>query len=127
MPSANGFFVGNNGPAYEDIEIRKGPPLDYAVEKLANSLKAVHSLICNTKLYMPDDIVVEGKMGLSLKEDFILHDAYVAFHYGLTAFLAFVNMLSLANHSLIDELAGYDDKQFSEWLDKVWSEGSVTG
>lgn len=45
MEGLEGLFAEPNGPAYQKREERFGPPLGYAQEKMASSLRSLHDLI----------------------------------------------------------------------------------
>ena len=102
------LFTHPNGPAYERVERREGPPLAYVAEKLRYCLESAHSA--------PRD-----------RADAERHLDH-AFRYGLVAYLALQNLLALANdHDLGDRLLALDRQAFSQWLDRLEEEGSVTG
>lgn len=100
-------FTGPNGPGYENQEQRQGPPLSYVAEKLRHCLGAAH-------------LAARGRGDTD--------QACTAFRYGLTSYLALLNLLGLANDlELADRLLAMDMDAFSAWLDRVTEEGSVTG
>lgn len=125
------FFTDPNGPAYTAEEVRTGPPLDYVAEKLANSLKSLHSLLDAIEQRVPENIPALWKGQGDpppLKETYLLRPAQYAFHYGLVAYLALRNLLALANDlHLVERLAQLSDDEFAEWLNRIREEGSVTG
>ncbi len=43
MPDISDLLGGANGGAYEKVELRTGPPVDYVAEKLHPSLEQLHS------------------------------------------------------------------------------------
>jgi hypothetical protein len=101
------LFTDPNGPAYQKLENRQGPPLAYVAEKLRHCLESVH-----LAARRPEDT----------------GHADSAFRYGLTSYLALMNLLGLANDlDLSDRLLAMETDAFSGWLDRVTEEGSVTG
>ncbi len=136
MPSDDDFEWGeilgdSNGPAYQKTEVRSGPPLDYVAEKMRHSLEQLHGLLVWAGKYVPDDLpqpqTARGSC-FSTKRDGLVSPALGAFNYGLVAYLALQNMLSLANdYELIGRLVAMSTRDFCRWLDVIESEGSVTG
>ena len=107
-----GIFGDPNGPAYQKRETRVGPPLEYVQEKLGRSLQKLHAL---------------SRSLASADEATRLHSEH-AFHYGLVAYLALINMLALANDAdLADRLLTYNRSEFDDWLRRIEAGGSVTG
>ena len=105
-----------NGPAYEKHELRSGPPLDYVAGKMRSSLDSLRSAYLLAK-----------ENGSEFGERLHLN-MYAGFKYELTAYLALYNLLNMANdRALTDRLLGCSDEEFDGWLDRVRSEGSVTG
>jgi hypothetical protein len=136
MPSDDDFewgdFLGDsNGPAYQKTEVRSGPPLEYVAEKMRHSLEQLHGLLVWIEKYVPDDLPQPESArgsGFSTKRDGLASPALGAFNYGLVAYLALQNMLSLANdYDLIGRLVAMSTRDFSRWLDVIEAEGSVTG
>lgn len=121
----------SNGPAYQKTELRSGPPLEYVAEKMRHSLEQLHGLLVWLEKYVPDNLpqpeTARGS-GFSTKHDGLVSPALGAFNYGLVAYLALQNMLSLANdYGLISRLVAMSTRDFSRWLEVIEAEGSVTG
>ena len=105
------WFRDPNDGAYEKTEERTGPPLEYVAEKMRRSLHSCHELVINLK----------GDERLSFH-------ASAAFRYGTISYLGLQNMLALINEGeLFARLEQYSSDDFSEWLDRIDQEGSVTG
>jgi hypothetical protein len=101
------LFTDPNGPAYQNLEQRQGPPLAYVAEKLRHCLESAH-----LAARPPEDT----------------GHADSAFRYGLVSYLALLNLLGLANDlDLADRLLAMEREDFFDWLDRVTEEGSVTG
>lgn len=112
--SLGDLYSDPNGPAYEKMQSRTGPPLEYVAEKLRGSLESLHQLH-------------RGVTGASNAEEDIRHTVHAAFHYAAVAYLALHNMLALANRSdFSDRLLAMSRSDFSDWLDGIDREGSVT-
>lgn len=136
MPPSDDFDLNDilgdpNGPAYQRVENRIGPPLAYVSEKVRNSLQSLHHQIQWIRSQVPEDLPAAPKpsgKSFPTKRDDLLTPARYAFHYGVVAFLALNNMLNLANdHGLFEHLLAMDDEAFELWLGQVEGEGSVTG
>ena len=107
------LFRGPNDGAYEKGQNRVGPPLEYVAEKIRRALESSHQLLTDL-----------GKVGGG---DSLLSSARYAFHYQLTGYLALNNLLALANdHEIAQRLEGYSRQEFTEWLDRIDQQGSVT-
>jgi len=107
------LFREPNDGAYEKGELRMGPPLDYVAEKFRHALEATHQLIADLRP--------------SKGNDSLLFHARYALMSQLTGYLALKNMLALASDSdLAQRLEGYSRTEFSEWLDRIDQQGSVT-
>lgn len=116
MAGIDDLFSDPNAGAYVRKETRVGPPLEYVGEKLAGAVEAAH------QMYRAVD-----EAGAP-RGDPLRASAYETFRYALTAFLALYNMLGLlANQLKIDELLALDVRSFTEWLDDLAQEGSVSG
>ena len=121
----------SNGHAYQKVEKRSGPPLDYVADKARCSIEQLHELLKSINQYVPDDLPQPtGAKGtlFSTKQDGLVAPAWVAFRYALVSYLALNNMLNIANdHDLLGRLVGMTTQEFRKWLSRVDSEGSVTG
>ena len=105
-------FRGPNDNAYEKGQVRVGPPLEYVAEKFRHSLEATHQLLADLRHGGGDSLLFSGRY---------------AFHSQLTGYLALNNLLALANgNDLAQRLEGYSRQEFSEWLDRIDQQGSVT-
>ena len=124
------FFADSNGAAYLRTEERTGPPLTYVAEKIRHSLESLHQLNLAIEK-VPDDVPAPGKWveaTPSLKDAYLRSPAQHAFHYGLVGYLALFNLLALANdHNLVERLLRMSRDEFTEWLERIAAEGSVTG
>ncbi len=120
-----------NGQAYQKTEIRTGPPLDYVAEKLRSSIEMLHEAIRSIQEVVPDDLPLPSgytEYSPSVKQDWLVSPARLAFRHGITAFLALQNMLALANdQEVFDRLLGYSREQFHDWLNNIDREGLVRG
>lgn len=111
-----------NGGAYETIEERSGPPLDYIQEKFAENLRSIRLI---WKYAEADHLLVDENNDPDLRTK---HIAYIGFDTGVRGFLALSNMLSLHKGKQgLDELKNMSCEEFDSWLDMVIREGSVTG
>lgn len=118
----------SDGPAYQKVERRRGPPLDYVAEKLMRSLELLQHSIRTTELGRRAEPAALGQPGLAASTERLLQCLKPAFRYELVAFLALVNMLGLANdRALPEDLLGRDGESFSDWLQAIKANGSVTG
>jgi len=130
MDDFDDLFTDPNGPAYQKTEERTGLPLSYVAEKIRHSLESLHQLNVAIEK-VPDDIPAPGKWveaTPSLKEAYLRSPVQHAFHYGLVGYLALFNLLALANdHNLAKRLLKMSRDDFSEWLERIAAEGSVTG
>ena len=116
------WFRGSNDSAYEMTEERTGVPLDYVAEKLRKSVEASHQVL-NTIGRINQNAPTDAEQVKSLQ----MH-ALLAFQYGLTSYLALMNMLALANESnVFERLAHYSREEFRDWLSRIQQQGSVTG
>lgn len=105
----------SDGAAYQKVETRKGPPLDYIAEKMMESLEMLHSGIRSFKQH-------------SGEQTDALRSLEGAFRMQLTAFLGLINMLVLADSpSIVSELLERNSESFSAWLANVKGNGSVLG
>ncbi|MCI0588339.1 MAG: hypothetical protein L0323_16025 [Planctomycetes bacterium] len=101
-------FLPPNGGAYEQIEMRSGPPLSYVAEKLRHALEAVHR-----------ELLAGTRESPNLRESLL---------NGLTAYLALHNMLGLTRESRwFDRVAGLSRRGFGNWLARIAGAGSVRG
>jgi hypothetical protein len=120
-----------NGSAYENKEVRVGPPLDYIGDKLKSSLEQHHEMLSNIKTYVPDGLPLLGYIEgtpLSVKDDFLVSPAFLAFHYQVVAFAALFNMLgSIRSSTDVQRLAEMPKEEFKKWLNLIEREGSVLG
>ena len=116
------WFRGSNDEAYEKIEERTGVPLDYVAEKLRKSVEASHQVLAAVRR-----VDQEPPKGEEPEISLRLH-ASLAFQYGITSYLALMNMLALANDSdVFERLAHYSKEEFKDWLERIHQQGSVTG
>jgi len=119
-----------NGSAYLKMEKRTGPPLNYVAEKLESSLVMLHNTVRSIREMVPDNLPQpQAAIGssYSVKQDGLVSPAWSAFRYGLIAFLALQNMLSLANDpKVFDRLLGYTTEQFRDWLDNIDCRGLIS-
>ena len=108
-----------NDGAYEEQELRSGPPLSYVAEKFRHCLEGLHGAI--------------GKMETAAKleadqNELIGFQAKYAFHSAVVGYLALHNMLALANeHDISERLLRYTKDGFFERPDRIDAGGSVTG
>jgi hypothetical protein len=101
----------SNAGAYQRVEERTGPPLEYVAEKSRHAIEAIHAVHAE---------LGEGHAARG--------SAQAAFHYALVAHLALNNMLSLAgDHRVVTRLLAMPPDELVRWLDAVDAEGSVTG
>jgi hypothetical protein len=125
------LFRPPNDNAYETEQVRTGPPLDYVAEKVRHNLEATHSLICEIRRRVPDDLCAglpSSGPPSSVKEEYLLPTALYAFRSAIVGYLALNNMLALANdNDLTDRLLAYSRDEFKEWLDRIDQGGPVTG
>ena len=125
------MFDEPNGPAYLKKEIRSGPPLSYIAEKMKLSLIMLHNAISSIRESVPEELPQPPAMkgsSYSVKEEALLSPAQSAFRNELTAYLALINMLALANdQDIFGRLLGYSYEGFRDWLDRIERESSITG
>ncbi|MCP5517259.1 MAG: hypothetical protein H7A45_08400 [Verrucomicrobiales bacterium] len=120
-----------NAGAYVKEETRHGPPLEYVAEKLAGSLKALHTLHLAARRDLPDDLppprgLASSGIPYNPKTGSVLLPCEAAFRYGLTSFLALNNLLGVANDPELGErLLRLSPRDFDLWLQRVRVEGSV--
>jgi hypothetical protein len=134
MANIDDLFTPPNAAAYEKEELRKGPPLTYVGEKTRIALYHIHGL-CRTLRELPTPTFAAGTAvtGQSLDEtrSELIGRADAAFYYALVSFLALYNSLGrLGEWGQQDKLKALRElrrESFSEWLDSIESEGSVTG
>jgi len=101
----------SNAGAYQRVEERTGPPLAYVAEKSRGALEQIHA--------------VHAQLDAGSRAR---GAAQAAFHYGLVAYLALNNMLTLAgDHAVVTRLLAMPREELERWLDAVDAEGSVTG
>lgn len=136
MSDFDRYMADTNGPAYKSSENRNGPPLGYVAEKMKNGLIEQHRLLRELRIHLPDDMSANpdyydvnklSMSSLSVKDDFIISPAYTAFYYVTVAYLALMNMLSLAG---VDDIKRYSEmtvSDFEKWIEFVDREGSVIG
>ncbi len=131
LDDSDDFFRPPNDSAYETDEVRTGPPLNYVAEKVRHNLEATHSLICEIRRRVPDDLcagVPSSEPPVSVKEEYLLPTALYAFRSAIVGYLALKNMLALANDNDLNErLLAYSRDEFMGWLDRIDQGGSVTG
>lgn len=114
LESLGDLFSDPNGPAYQKTASRTGPPLEYVAEKLRSSLECLHRLHHQAR---------QTPVG---NEDTV-HGVQSAFYYAAVAYLALNNMLALANPpDFSDRLLEMNHTEFTDWLDGIDREGSVT-
>lgn len=120
-----------NGQAYQKMETRTGPPLDYVAEKLRSSLEMPHETVRCIREIVPDDLPLPPtwkEFPDSVKQNWLVSPAWSAFRHGITAFLALQNMLAIANdQEVFERLLGYSREQFYDWLNNIEREGLVRG
>ena len=115
---AEHWFRDPNDGAYEKTEERTGPPLEYVAEKLRRNLEVTHNILAALK--SPSDTESESS-NLSFQ-------AATAFRSSLIAYLALQNLLALIDEGkLFDRVEAYSRQDFSEWLDRIDRQGSLTG
>jgi len=108
-----------NDGAYEQQELRSGPPLVYVAEKFRHCLEGQRRVISR--------IEAAAKKGTD-RDEMLAFQAKYAFHSALVGYLALHNMLALANeHDITERLLRYSEDDFTEWLNRIDTEGSVTG
>ena len=115
------WFGEPNADAYIKTEERTGPPLDYIAEKMRRCIESCHFLTTTLD---------ESKVSSPLQADVfnLSSHASVAFRSQVVAYLALKNMFALINDGeLFDRLERYSREEFTEWLDRIDQEGSVTG
>jgi len=101
-------FMSPNGGAYEQSELRTGPPLSYVAEKLRHSLAALHA-----------ELLGREEKSLNLRTSLLC---------GSTAYLALHNMLGLAHAPRwFERVSAFSTEEFRDWLDRVYMGGSVRG
>ncbi|HEY5541076.1 MAG TPA: hypothetical protein VIL41_06450, partial [Coriobacteriia bacterium] len=101
----------SNAGAYQRVEERTGPPLEYVAEKSRGAIEQIHAVY----LQLGDDSSARAP-------------AQAAFHYALVSYLALNNMLTLAgDHRVATRLLAMPPDELTRWLDAVDAEGSVTG
>jgi len=123
-----------NAGAYEQDEVRRGPPLSYVGEKLRSSLNHVHGLCSMIREAVPDTLPIPSNVKVrpfSVRNDGLLVPADAAFYNALVAFLALYNSLGRlgeweAQEDKIRALRGLTSQEIEAWLDSVESGGSVT-
>lgn len=108
-----------NAGAYEKQEQRSGPPLTYVAEKFRHSLEGLHRAIRTMRVALKGD---------TARADQTVFQARYAFYSAVVGYLALHNMLALASeHDISERLLRYSEDDFADWLNRIDTEGSVTG
>jgi hypothetical protein len=122
---------GPNSSAYEKIELRDGIPLSYVHEKLVSNIKIIHHTYCFVRDNINDDLQLINHISIDLyspKKDGLLSPLFASFRYSLTSLLALQNMLGIVNNqNIFDKLLAYNEEDFHGWLERIESEGSISG
>ena len=120
-----------NSSAYEKFELRDGIPLVYVQEKLISSIKSIHRLYSFVRDNIKDDMQLNKQINIeqySPKNDGLLSPLYSAFRHGITSLLALQNMLAITNNQeIFEKLLAFNEEDFSLWLQRIQSEGSLNG
>ncbi len=120
-----------NSSAYQKLEKRDGIPLSYVGEKLTDSLTIIHHLYNFVRDNIKDDLELSFPLkndSFSPKRDGLLFPLFHSFRYSLTSFLALHNILAITNNQKIfDKLLNHTNEDFEKWLNRIISEGSISG
>lgn len=135
MADIDDLFASPNAGAYEQEELRRGPPLSYIGDKSRTALYHIH-LLCQAlrelpALAMPARHTSPADPLPELRSE-LIGRADTAFYYALVSFLALYNSLGRLGEwpnqeEKIRALRELHSEAFEEWLDSIESEGSVTG
>ena len=112
------MFRDPNNCAYEKEEVRTGPPLSYVAEKFRKAMELTHFQI--------NSLTSGEELGSEHKSQILSH-AQGALRYQLTGYLALCNMLALVNdEGFFDRIEDYSYDEFSDWLDRIDQQGTIT-
>ena len=101
------WFRDPNDDAYEKLQERTGLPLEYVAEKLRNSVAAIHQVLAAAEDTDANDPAKAESLRL------LRLNSSLAFRYGVTSYLALMNMLALANDKdVFERLANYSKEEF---------------